>query len=620
MSLHAHTGSPDALDLSAFDMLSGLDALGVSVTVADLAGTILVWSDSSVAMFGWSAEEVLGRRAWDITDWGVRQSDVAQLLSTAVGQPWSGESHVVAANGETVRVRISASLVGQSPQLVVWLASRMDLPGGDALTGLATRSQFMGLLEALPAGPAAVLFVDIDAFRLVNDNRGHAAGDALLVAAAQRLRATCRPGDTVGRFGDDEFVLLCPGAKPDEACRLAEDIQRSFEEPLESKEGPIPVSVSIGVATTDEVAAGELIQSAGRALTHAKSSGRGGVELHDRTMRGSTAGRLQLLTDLRAAIKEGGLAVHYQPVVHTDGRFVGVEALLRWHHPQHGDVSPSYLIPLAESNGLMPALGAWILDRACSDIAHHPDPAVAGLHVAVNLSTRQLADPAIVPTVSAALRRSGLPADRLVLEVTETSVIANPETTSRQLQALKALGVRVALDDFGTGYSSLDYVRRFPVDLIKIDRSFVAGMETRSQDLAIVASVINLAATLGVHVVAEGVETAEQAEILRRLGCTYMQGFYWSRAVPIEHLAMLLPHPSSVGRGRGARQAQATHSDYENAGRILALRRAGASPTTIAAALNGDGRRTPQGSRWHAASVARTLMENEASSRFIAGA
>ncbi|MDX6216325.1 MAG: hypothetical protein QOG99_1909, partial [Frankiales bacterium] len=450
MSLHAHNDPAAVVDLSPFDVLVGLDALGVSVIVTDLNGTILVWSDSSAALFGWSSDQVLGRQASEVTQGGLRPWEVGRVVLTAAGQPWSGESDVLCENNETVRVRISASLVGHSPQLVVCLASRVDRSGGDPLTGLATRSQLMGLLEALPPGPAAVLFVDIDSFRLVNDNRGHAAGDALLIAVAERLRTTCRAGDTAARFGDDEFVLLCPGANAGQACRLAEDIQRTFEEPLDSMAGPIPVSVSIGIATTDEVVASELVQSAGRALTHAKSGGRGGVELHDRTMRGSTAGRLQLLTDLRAAIKDGALAVHYQPVVHTDGRFVGVEALLRWTHPLHGEVAPSHLIPLAEANGLMPALGAWILDRACSDIAHHADPVVSGLRVAVNLSTRQLADPTIVQTVSAALNRSGLPADRLVLEVTETSVIADPETTSTQLQALKALGVMLALDDFGT--------------------------------------------------------------------------------------------------------------------------------------------------------------------------
>jgi EAL domain-containing protein (putative c-di-GMP-specific phosphodiesterase class I) len=257
----------------------------------------------------------------------------------------------------------------------------------------------------------------------------------------------------------------------------------------------------------------------------------------------------------------------------------------------------------------MPALGAWILERACTDIARSPDPAVRALHVAVNLSTRQLADPAIVETVRGALARTGLPAGRLVLEVTETSVIANPEATSRQLHALKQLGVRLALDDFGTGYSSLVYVRRFPVDIIKIDRTFITGMTHNSDDCAIVASLISLAGAVGLEVVAEGVETADQADLLRRLGCTYAQGYLWSRAVPITELARLVR--PGVLRGWAQEQRAGWPSPTlgsHSRGRILAMHRTGASPNTIAAALNSDGERTPQGARWHATTVARVIL------------
>jgi EAL domain-containing protein (putative c-di-GMP-specific phosphodiesterase class I) len=403
------------------------------------------------------------------------------------------------------------------------------------------------------------------------------------------------------------------GVNARQARRFAEDLRRAFDEPCDAGDTQVPVSLSIGIATTDDVSGVDLLTSAERALNWAKAGGSGRVETHNPTMRDATEGRLQLLTDLRQAISTGTLALHYQPIVQAQGRVVGVEALLRWSHPRHGAVSPAQVISLAEDNGLMPALGAWILNRACSDIADSPHAAAAALQVAVNLSTRELADPNIVETVQRALGRSQLPADRLILEVTETAVIADPETTSQRLHALKQLGVRLALDDFGTGYSSLVYVRRFPVDMIKIDRSFIAGMGTNNEDFAIVASLTNLAGAVGLDVVAEGVETPIQAETLRRLGCTYMQGFLWSPAVPLIELAALL-QPGAIyllaqeARTRTSRYAPASSaSDHETNGRILALHRSGASANTIAAALNADDRRTPQGSRWQARSVARVI-------------
>lgn len=650
MSLHLPAG---LIDVATTELLAGLDGLGVSVMVTDLAGKILLWSDSSTSLFGWPASGVLGRQSSDVTSWGLPQSDAAALLLTSAGHSWTGESEVGTASGHTVRVRIAASLAGPNRELVISLASRIPratatghpdrangellpwpddsadarvpAPTRDPLTGLTTRASLMGQLAS--SGPdsrdtgLAVLLVDIDGFRLVNDNCGHAAGDALLLAVVDRLKANCRDSDTLARFGDDEFVLLRPGAAADQARRLAEDIRHSFEEPLDREAGPIPFSVSIGIATTAEVPASDLLQSADRALTCAKSSGRGRIEVHNRTMRCSTEGRLQLLTDLRQAIADDSLDVHYQPIVHTDGRFVGVEALLRWRHPQHGDVSPAHIVPLAEANGLMPTLGAWILDRACSDVASNRHAGIAGMHLAVNLSPRQVADPTIVDTVRAALRRSRLPAHRLVLEVTETSVIDNPEATSRQLRALKELGLRLALDDFGTGYSSLVHVRWFPVDIIKIDRTFIAGMLTNDHDLAIVASLTNLAAAVGLDVVAEGVETAEQADVLRRLGCTYTQGYHWSPAVPIDELARLMP-PAAQRHGRlpAADPAQAYELACGNVGRIAALRRTGASPSSIAAALNDEGRRTSSGTRWNLTSVARVLADNAAPVSRAAGA
>ncbi|MDQ1714880.1 MAG: hypothetical protein QOC60_825, partial [Frankiaceae bacterium] len=359
------------------------------------------------------------------------------------------------------------------------------------------------------------------------------------VAVAHRLTELCPARYSVARFGDDEFVIVCPNTNADQARRLAERVRRAFDEPCDAGGWLIPVSLSIGIATTDDVALPDLLQSAERALTWAKASGSGRTEVHNQSMRGSTEGRLQLVSDLQNAIKTDALDVHYQPVVRTDGRMAGVEALLRWRLPRRGIVSPVHMVPLAVECGLMPALGALILNRACADIASLRHKDTSELHVAVNLSSRQLVDANIVDTVRNALSRSGLAAERLVLEVTETSVIENPETTSRHLHALKALGVKLALDDFGTGYSSLMHLRRFPIDIIKIDRSFIAGMHTNKHDFAIVASLTSLARTVGLDVVAEGVETVSQADTLRRLGCPFAQGYLWSPAVPANELAAI---------------------------------------------------------------------------------
>jgi diguanylate cyclase (GGDEF)-like protein/PAS domain S-box-containing protein len=489
----------------------------------------------------------------------------------------------------------------------------------DRLTGLPNRALLTARLEDLQerhqrgGPPLAVLFCDVDRFQLVNDNRGHETGDHLLVTVARRLEALCGEEDTVARFGDDEFVVVCPRTDSCAAQELADRICAAFAQPCEVGGAAITVGISIGVATTADAPPSELLQAADRALHRAKANGRGRVELHDPAMRCSTEGHLQLLADLRYAIDTDALDMHYQPIVHADGRVVGVEALLRWTHPRLGGVPPSDVIRLAEDNGLMPALGAWILHRSCADIAGMPE--AADLHVAVNLSTIQLADRSIVSTVAAALAATGLPADRLMLEVTETSVIADPEVTAPRLQELKDLGVRLALDDFGTGYSSLVHLRRFPIDTIKIDRSFVADMIGNGEDRAIVASLANLAAWVGLDVVAEGVECPDQAELLWRLGCTRGQGYLWSPAVAITDLASLLV----PGALRGAAQAphrRALHvvpgtqsEDRQDAARMLALHRAGALPGTIAAVLNADGRRTPHGRRWQASSVVLVLAE-----------
>jgi diguanylate cyclase (GGDEF)-like protein/PAS domain S-box-containing protein len=613
-----------------------LAAAQEGVWVVDADGRTLFANARMAEILGVSLEEVHTRSVWDFFEPASQQIVRAELERRRDGATGYYELPYLRRDGERRWMLISAAPLSDengahigSVGMTVDITERKQIEQQlqrlalyDPLTGLPNRALLHDRLEQLLArhrragGHVGLLFCDIDRFKLVNDNRGHHAGDELLVQVAQRLAAAVRDIDTLARFGGDEFVVLCPDADTWTARRVAGQVAEAFTDPFDVAGQQVTVGVSVGVAATDDVPTDELLQAADRALYVAKTNGRGRVEVHDLAMRASTKGRLALVTDLRAAIAADSVGLHYQPIVHADGSIVGAEALLRWTHAEHGPVPPSTLVTLAEESGLIAALGAWSLRRACNDIATTPEASATGLRVAVNLSSVQLRDQDIVATVRSALAVSGLPAQRLILEVTETAVMNDIEQTTPILRQLKALGCQLALDDFGTGYSSLSYLRAFPIDTIKIDRSFVAGMPDSPDDHAIVASLVGLAASVGLTAVAEGVETSEQADALRRLGCTAMQGFLWSAAVPLAELAVLLrrgpfpPTPLRTGRARGARPViRADQDDRKVRARILALHTGGASPTTIAAALNADGLRTPDGTRWHRNTVARVVAD-----------
>jgi diguanylate cyclase (GGDEF)-like protein/PAS domain S-box-containing protein len=491
----------------------------------------------------------------------------------------------------------------------------------DSLTGLANRALLADRLERLAAELAtggsdfAVLFCDVDRFKSVNDTRGHAGGDEVLVAVAQRMLEAARDGDTVARLGGDEFVLLCPGADAYTARRLAQHVTEAFRTPLDVRGEQVLVSVSIGVAATPEVAPETLLRAADAAVYDAKERGGAQVCVHDPVSRASAEERAQLVADLRTAVEQGALTLVYQPVVRLGGGSVGVEALLRWDHPTRGPVPPSQFIPIAECEGLMGPLGAWTLRQACTDAVRQLSAADDDWQLAVNLSAAQLADDAVVDHVAAALQASGLEPGRLVLEVTETAVFADLDRAAATMDALKSLGVGLALDDFGTGYSSLANLRQFPIDTIKIDRSFVSGLGRNEDDTAIVASLVSLAAAVGMDAVAEGVETAAQEEALRRLGCPLAQGFRWSPGVPAAELPATiarLAHGRLAGPAPEPGWPPSTGVPEESVmNRIAALHRSGASLNTIAAALNAEGSTTPRGARWHRNSVARAIAARQ---------
>jgi diguanylate cyclase (GGDEF)-like protein/PAS domain S-box-containing protein len=420
----------------------------------------------------------------------------------------------------------------------------------DPLTGLANRALFTDrVTHALTrtrrstVEGLAVLFVDLDEFKLVNDSLGHAAGDELLTAVAERIRACLRRQDTAARLGGDEFGILLEEANHELATEIAERILDALRQPFALDARQLFVQASIGVALSGERAsassetADELLRNADAAMYTAKSRGKGRHEFFESQMHTSALRRLELREQLEASLERGDFVVHYQPVVElVSGAIVGAEALVRWRQPDGRIAQPAEFVPVAEETGLIVALGQHVLDAACREAASW-GTAVPGqdLSVAVNVSSRQLQEPGFAASVAATLARSGLPSGHLVLEVTESALLDEGQVTSDSITRVTELGVRLALDDFGTGYSSLSHLRRFPIDILKIDRSFVEGIDGNDHDeRTLVRSILRLAHSLKLETVAEGVERAEQLVQLRALGARMGQGFYFAHPMPAE--------------------------------------------------------------------------------------
>jgi len=428
----------------------------------------------------------------------------------------------------------------------------------DPLTNLPNRALFIDRLrQALRRASRrkdylfAVLFLDIDRFKMVNDSLGHMAGDRLLVMIARRLELSLRPGDTVARLGGDEFTVLLDDIRDvTDATRVADRIQRELEMPFNVGGQELFTSASIGIAlsATGYEKPEDILRDADTAMYKAKSLGKARYSMFDTGMHERAVVLLQLEADLRRAIERSELRVHYQPIVSLQtGRIAGVEALARWQHPVRGLVSPAEFIPIAEETGLIMPIGRWVLVEACRQMvawrdAFGPD---YPLEVAVNLSGRQLALPDIVAQIGEVLRETGLEPARLRLEITESVVMEHPEVVSTMLQELRLLGVKLSIDDFGTGYSSLAYLQRFPADTLKIDRSFVSPMGSRGENSEIARTIVTIGHNLGMRVVAEGVETAEQLAHLRGLDCEGAQGYFISKPLSSEDAALLIASRTS---------------------------------------------------------------------------
>lgn len=427
------------------------------------------------------------------------------------------------------------------------------LASHDAMTGLPNRTLFQDRLrQALAqsrrlAGETAVLCVDLDRFKDVNDTLGHAAGDQLLRRVAGRLRSCLRETDTLARLGGDEFAIIQSGpAQQEAAAVVAQRIVQRLAEPfnLNGHEAIIGCSVGIALATgTPSDNPEAVLRSADLALYRAKEEGRGTFCFFEEEMNVRLNARKRLESDLRRALAEEQFQLHYQPQIDlASGRLVGVEALLRWYHPERGQILPGDFIPVAEDTGLIAPLGEWVLQTACRQATRWP-----GMKMAVNLSPVQFRMPGLEISVARVLTETGMPGERLELEITESVLLHDTEATITTLRALKSLGVSVAMDDFGTGYSSLGYLRRFPFDKIKIDRSFVCDVAEGGDATAIVRAVVRLGRSLGIRTNAEGVETGPQAQFLSAEGCDEVQGYHFGRPMTAAGIEQMIGGASIVG-------------------------------------------------------------------------
>jgi len=509
----------------------------------------LTHPEDRLSLFAARAEAVAADQATAISDLRLRHRDgsyrhVQSIHTNLLGDP-DVRAVVVTTRDVTAQKQLEAQLQHNAFH--------------DALTGLANRALFADRLQhALArtdrhATPVAVLFVDLDDFKAVNDDAGHSAGDELLVAVADRLRQVLRPSDTIARLGGDEFaVLIEDGADPAHTAATADRLLAALSEPF-GGDAQVRVTASVGIATgaAGQHDAAELLRHADVAMYAAKEAGKGRSAVFAPDMDSAIIGQLQLKAELARAVERGEFVVHYQPTVElATGRLTGVEALVRWQHPERGLVPPLDFIPLAEQTGLIVPIGRFVLREACRQMsAWHRDHATRPpLTVSVNLSARELDEPGLVGSVRAALEDAQLDPAHLVLEITESLLLVDLPTTVGTLLELRALGVRLAVDDFGTGYSSLAYLENLPVDILKIDKSFVdriadlpaGGEDGGAQRSVMVSAISQLAHALKLQMVAEGIEQPEQVDTLRGLGCQYGQGYYFARPLTADALGDLV--------------------------------------------------------------------------------
>ena len=544
----------------------------------DRSGIVLGWNAGAEARFGWTQEEMLGSFVADsVLSGPFAKSPFGLLVGDTTGSasgPVTGsvtdgtlELRLEMRHRDGRRVGSDARLVvlgqGRHRSVAAFLRPSAEAtppsteaagrPSRDGLTGLADRTTYLErltaatTLHASTSGSVAVVLLDLDRFKAVNNSMGHAFGDGVLVSVARRLEHVGADVDLLARFGGDEFLALVTdesGAAEQKAATFVARFKEALAAPIPVDHAEVFLDASVGIALNTFGAddPDELLAHAEAAMYQAKRRGGFGVETFGESLRIEVLDRMTTEHSLHRALERSELTLHYQPVVEVCGATtVGVEALIRWQHPEQGMVAPGRFIPVAEESGLIIPIGAWVLEEACRQLWDWHQRGEGDLQgsVEVNLSARQIDDPKIVDTIQEILSRTGLPPEHLTLEITESALMKDAAAALVVLQALKEIGVFLAIDDFGTGYSSLSYLQRFPLDILKVDQMFVHDLGRDSGGDEIVSAVISLAHALGLIVVAEGVETAQQLEILRSLNCDFAQGFLFSRAVPARELPSL---------------------------------------------------------------------------------
>lgn len=533
------------------------------ITILTADGAIDFHSPSAGRIWGYSAEALR-----NVSFFGLVHADDAEvalgLITQALTRPrlsMSAEIRLRLADGSWCYFEVIATNLLRDPRVSGIVTTFRDITERknfeqalryqafhDSLTDLPNRTLFLerverALVRADRNGTKiSVMFIDLDNFKVVNDSLGHAIGDQLLVTLTERIKSCLRHEDTLARLSGDEFALLIEDVRDyDDPRRLANRVQEQLQAPFVLNRREVFASVSIGIALSDPSHSrpDDLLRDADLAMYRAKVNGKSRCEVFDFTMNEQASERLALETHMRRAIERDELRVFYQPIVRLDdASVVGFEALVRWEHPQRGLISPADFIPLAEETGMIVPIGAWVLEEACRQVKVWQDERCTdrALLLSVNVSARQFQEPDLVETVAAVLGRTGFDPTSLKLELTESLMMQDVERTIQRLHELKGLSIQLAIDDFGTGYSSLAYLRRFPISVLKVDKSFIHRLGTGAQDDAIVRSIVTLAGDLGMQVVAEGIETAEQLDALRALRCTYGQGYHFSRPLPA-HLA-----------------------------------------------------------------------------------
>ena len=551
------------------------------VTVVDRDGVVLYQSESCLRVLGRTAEVMTGRSVWELMG-----EDQAVMLKAALDSA-SQESlrmqtvHNVWSRGDGSDCHLEVTITNllDNASVAGLVLNSRDVTDRtileeqlvhqafhDSLTSLSNRAMFKNRLEHaltrrdLKPGSLAVLFLDLDGFKEINDTLGHSSGDQLLIEVARRLSTQVRPSDTVARFGGDEFAVLVEDlTDPTYTITLAERVNALLLEPYElDSVNVVHLSASVGIAHHGDHAsdAESLLRNADLAMYQAKAAKAGGYALYDPSMHAGLVERVRLEADLRAALEKNQLEVHYQPLINMrSGRVTGVEALARWQHPTLGAIPPSEFIPLAESTGLIRVLGEWVLRRACEQTVEWQRGHVelCDLRVSVNVSARQLYDGDMTKTVATVLEETGLAAKSLTLEMTESVLLDDSGATLSTLRAIQNMGVRLAIDDFGTGYSSLSYLHRFPVDVLKIDRSFIERM-SEGGDASLVSTIVRLGHTMNLETVAEGIERPDEMLMLRRQGCTTGQGFHFSAALPADEIEPLLMERTQLRAVRDGRK------------------------------------------------------------------